>query len=400
MVPIMLSCSDALERILAAAQPLEAERCALAHAPGRVLACPVIAPRPIPARDTSAMDGYAVCCGELRGGGPWRLPVAGVSRSGHPAPRAKTQAACRIYTGAEVPHGYDAVIIQEQIERDGEHIHFANAPEPGQNVRPRGEDLGVGAVALDAGTRLGSAQLGLCAALEQHELLVARAPRVTLLCTGDELRAPGEAPREASIPESNSVALAELARRAGAQVQLAPLARDDKAILAQTLRDASRRCDLVVTVGGASVGDHDVVQSALRAAGGDIDFWKVRVKPGKPLMFAQLGSSLVLGLPGNPGSAWVTFAVFAMPLLRALQGDRQPTALPHRAVLLERLAHKPGRRGYVAATLHSHGVVPLGHQSSGSALALARANTLVIVEEYQGDLEPGTLVDLLPLEAL
>jgi molybdopterin molybdotransferase len=397
----MLSYDEALERVLASARLLGRERVELAEADGRVLAEPLVARAALPAFDYSAMDGYALFTGDLSGGGAWELPVRGESRAGDVSTDLEAGTARRIFTGAALPRGADGVVIQEEVERAGAIIRLSAKPSPWENVRRSGEDLRPGDVALAAGTRLGPHQLALAAALDRTELSVAARPRVAILSTGDELRAPGSAERPGAIPESNSIAIACLARRAGGSARVLPSARDDEALTVERVRAATGECDLLVTIGGVSVGDHDVVRSALIAAGAELDFWKVRIKPGKPLVFGRASRCLVLGLPGNPTSAQITFSLFGLPLLRALQGDRKTSPFARRMRLAKAIRQRPGRRGFYRARLVGQDLLePLANQASGAPTGMAWADALVIVPEDSPGFSEGDAVDALVLSDL
>ncbi len=391
----MLDFDEALARVLTSATPLGAERIPLWQASGRVLAHDVVAETPWPAFDHSAMDGYAVQSGDFSGEGPWTLPLVGESRTGHPHGSLEPRTTMRIFTGAALPPGADAVVMQENVEAAGALVRFSRAPRRDENVRRKGEDMQPGQVALAHGTRLTGFHLGLLAALDRAEILVSRRPRVTVLCTGDELRAPGSGGPPNSIPDSNGVALAALAEAAGASVVRAPLVQDEPQAMRDALAEALAASDLLLTVGGVSVGDHDVVRPALESLGVSIDFWKVRMKPGKPLVLARRERALVLGLPGNPVSAQVTFALFGMPLLRAMQGDGAPRAAMRRARLQHPLRQKPGRRGFHRAFVKADEVALLDNQASGAVTAMAWANALVVVPEEVSELGAGELVDVL-----
>ena len=400
----MLSFEDAQRRLLSLAPRLAAERVTVDDACGRVLAEEVCAPVAIPAFDHSSMDGYAVASGELEGPGPYSLEVRGESKTGASPPRLVPKTACRIFTGAELPPGADAVVMQEKVTRDGATATFAERPAPGKFVRKRGDDLAAGGIALTAGTRLSPAHLALAAMVDRAFLLVSRRPVVTILGTGDELRSPGSAARPGSIPESNGVALRAMARAAGAIAHVGPYVRDDRAATEAALEAALRTTDVLVTVGGVSVGDHDLVRPALEAIGVTIDFWKVAIKPGKPLAVGRRGDAIVLGLPGNPASAMVTFALFGVPLLRALAGDARPFPPPLTAKVSHAVAHEPGRRAFVRATLsRADGawmVTPLANQASGAAISMAQADALMCVPQDSPGLVAGTDVDVYPLAAL
>jgi molybdopterin molybdotransferase len=287
--------------------------------------------------------------------------------------------------------------MQENVDRAGSLARFRAKPDAGDHLRRAGEDLATGTLALGRGTLLGPLQLGLVAALDRAEIQVARRPRVTLVSTGDELRPPGSTARPATIPDSNGVAISGLARRAGAIVERQASVGDLLEATTARFRAALLGTDLLVTIGGVSVGDHDVVRPALEAAGVVLEFHKVAMKPGKPLTLGTHGETRVLGLPGNPVSAQVTFALFGVPLLRAMQGDARPLPrlLPVR--LGGPIRQKPGRRGFYAASLRGNLATPLASQSSGSTTSLALADVLVIVPEDLDGLPAGATAEALLL---
>jgi molybdopterin molybdotransferase len=397
MATELLAFEEARARLLDGVRPLSAERIALGSAAGRVLASNVIATSPLPPFDHSAMDGYAVATSDLPGEGPLRLAVEGESRAGGPAPDLAAGTACRIFTGAALPRGADAVVMQEHVTRDGHAIVLEARPLPRQQIRFAGEDMAVGAVALVSGTRLQPGGLALAAMFGRAELVVARRPRVTIVCTGDELLSEGEPASPFAIFESNSAALGALARQASADVRVAPIARDDAEGTQRAIEAALDGTDLLLTVGGVSVGDHDVVRPALERAGVKLDFWRVAIKPGKPLAVGRRGATYVLGLPGNPSSALVTFAVFGLPLLRALQGDRQALAPVVRARLGADRRRTPDRLELLRAALRvvDDRMVVQAHdnQASGAATSLAQSDGLAFVPPGDGPLAAGSVVD-------
>jgi molybdopterin molybdotransferase len=313
---------EALERILAIAAevgPLPAQRVALADAVGRALARPLTARGPLPPFAAATMDGYALGAADARRPGA-RLPVAFEVAAGHPATaRLPRGACCRIYTGAPVPRGADAVEMQERVTRDGQVAVFERAAMPGRFVRPAGDDLAAGTLALEAGTVLDAGAIGLAASLGHAWLPVRRRPLVAILPTGDEVVALGSRPRLGQIFESNAHALVAAVAEAGGLSRRLPIVRDDRTALRIAIRRA-RGADLLVTTGGVSVGERDLVRQALLAAGARLDFWRVAMRPGKPLVFGRLGRTLVFGLPGNPASALATFELYARPALRFLAG--------------------------------------------------------------------------------
>jgi molybdopterin molybdotransferase len=396
----MLDFFEARRRVLAAASPLEVERIALASALNRVLGEDLHAEMPLPPFDYSAMDGYAFCSNDLGASPPFQLPVLGESRAGSEPLALPTGAAFRIFTGAPIPTGADTVLIQENADSAGAELTFSVRPRRGENIRRQGEDLSLGAVGLRRGTRLGPFQLGLAAALDRNEIGVVKRPKVLILPTGDELRQPGSALRPAAIPESNGFALRALAALAGAEAELLPRLADDRAVAARSLRELFDACEVLVTVGGVSVGAHDVVRAALADAGAELEFWKVAIKPGKPFVFGHRGRTLILGLPGNPVSAQVTFALFGVPLLRALSAD-SACLPPTRSVrLAQPLSQKPGRLGLYRARLEGDLARLDANQASGSTLSLAEAEVLVLAPAEIGSFPAGSALDAIHLRDL
>jgi molybdopterin molybdotransferase len=402
----MLSFQDARARLLLLASDVRAgfERIAVDAAYARVLAEDVVSPRDIPSFDHSMMDGYAVRAADLADAShatPRRLTVVGEAKAGDVAGPLAVKASCRIFTGASIPSGADAVVMQEDVTRDGDHAVFPNAPRVGSFIRRRGEDLGEGCVAIARGTRLRPSHVALAATCDRAWLTVARRPVVTILATGDELRPPGTVPFPGSIPESNAVAIHAMATSAGAIARIAPIARDIPGETQRAISDALLGTDVLVTIGGASVGDHDLVRPCLEAAGVALDFWKVAMKPGKPLMVGRRGETLVLGLPGNPASAMITFALFGVPLLRRLQGDQAAVTFAVPARLTSPIHRSSGRVEFARATLaRDHGtltVTPLGNQASGAVTSLANADALICISADATSLDVGTMVDVLAI---
>ena len=404
----MLTFAEARSRLLeaVAAGKLPSERVLLEQALGRVLAEPLVAAQPMPPFSYSAMDGYALSSRDLAGPGPFRLEVRGESRTGRPATPLVPGTAAAISTGAEVPSGADTIVPRELVERTGETISLGEPGRPGQHIRRAGEDLEVGAVALAPGVRLGPSALGLAASLDATDLVVARRPRVTILCTGDELRAPGSAALPGKIPESVSPPLAALASLAGAVVRRLPPVGDEREATERAILAALADTDLLLTVGGVSVGDHDWVRPALEAQGVALDFWKVAIKPGKPLAFGRhtRGPAWVLGLPGNPASAVITFCLFGLPLLRALQGDRDPLPRLMSLPLAAPFTHKTGRLEFIRVRLETRNgalsALPLANQASGALTSLAWADGLALVPAEAETLGEGALVEVLRTQDL
>jgi molybdopterin molybdotransferase len=289
--------------------------------------------------------------------------------------------------------------MQEDVARDADRASFRAAPARGAHIRRAGEDLATGDVGLEVGTRLGAFQLALAASLDHPELVVAERPRVTIVCTGDELRAPGEPMRPGSIAESNAIGLRLLAEQAGATVSVAPLVGDDLGATRAAIERGLASSDLLITVGGVSVGDHDVVRPALEQAGVTLDFWKVAIKPGKPLALGQKGHVRVLSLPGNPASSMVTFALFGLPLLRTMQGDKKPLPGRLRARLGSRIARKPRRLEFVRSALTvtdgTLTVLPFANQASGAVTTMAWSDALAIVPADATQIAEGEMLDVL-----
>ncbi len=396
----MLDFEDARSRILQLAGALPSERVRIADALGRVLTQEVTAPRALPEADTSAMDGYALSTLDLPQVLPVRLPVSGESRAGVPHGPLEPKTACRIFTGALLPPGTDAVVLQEDVTRDGEFIEFSERPTSGQHVRPEASDLAAGAVALYPGIRLGAFHLGVLASMDLTEVAVTRKAKVSIVCTGDELRAPGSPHRLGTIPESNGTALAGMVTAAGGQPRVAEFVGDDRERTRRQLERALDEADLVLTVGGISVGDHDVVRDALVAAGATLQFYKVRIKPGKPLVCAQRGKTLVLGLPGNPVSSQLTFGLFGLPLLRKMHGQANVLPTTTWGTLRAPLSQRPGRMVFHRVRVEGDTVLPLPNQASGSIRSLAEANALAIVPADSSGLSAGERVELLQLDQM
>jgi molybdopterin molybdotransferase len=379
---------------------LSSELVPVAEADGRVLSEDLVSNVDLPPFDYSAMDGYAVSSADFGGAGPWQLEVSAEQRAGAQPEKLTAGTAARIFTGAALVDGADAVVMQEDTTRESNRVAFRSAPKPGANIRRRGEDLARGDVALTHGTRLNAFRVGLAAALDRAQVSVVRRPRVALLCTGDELRDAGSAARPGSIPDSNGPSLAALARRTGAEVVRLPRIADELEATRQALRAALAEHDVLLTVGGVSVGDHDVVKQALEAEGVVLDFWKVKIKPGKPLAFGRRGAAWVLGLPGNPVSAQLTLSLFGLPLLRALQGDAMPYPKPIRVRLAQGITQKPGRLGFYRARLDGDLAHIHKNQASGAPTSMAHADALVMVPAESEGLPAGADAPALRLDEL
>ena len=373
----LLPVEEAQARLLALASPLERVSVPLGDAMGRWLAEPLIAQRDQPWTDLSAMDGYAIRHADLPG--PWML--AGESSAGglHPEAQLATGQAIRIFTGAPLPLGADTVMVQEDVSADGTVIRLSGdgPAATGQHVRRRASDFAKGAPLLAGGSKIGPAQIGLAALAGNAGLIVHRQPRIAILSTGNELVSPGAPCPPGKLPASNGIMLDAMVRGAGGHMLFERLVPDDLAMLTTALQEASE-ADIIVTSGGASVGDHDLVRPALEAAGGQIDFWKIAMRPGKPLIVGRLGKAIVLGLPGNPVASMVTGGLFLLPLIRHLAGCPAPLPQSRRARLGAAMPEVGARTDFVRATLDEGLITPLGLQDSAAMHAAAQANALII----------------------
>ncbi len=375
----MIGFDEALALLGEVARPLDREAVALAAAHRRVLAAPVVAGLDAPATDTSAMDGYAVRDADVAVL-PARLRVIGESFAGRPFDGVVGAGECaRIFTGAAVPAGADRVIIQEIVRREDDVAVFGHALGGGRHIRPQGSDFRRGERMLEAGRRLDPRAMVAAAGADVAEVEVWTRPRVIVLGTGDELAPPGQAARTpGAIPESVSFGVAGMAADHGAEVIDRLRLPDDPATLEAAAAEALSRADLVVVTGGASVGEKDYARSMFAAAGLDLIFSKVAIKPGKPVWLGRAKGRLVLGLPGNPTSAMVTARLFLAPLLAGLAGEPPAAALAWRpAPLAGDLPACGDRQTFHRASWGEGGVVPVGNQDSSAQKALAAAEVLI-----------------------
>ena len=388
----LLPVEEAQARLLALRDPLPSEKIAFPECFGRYISDDIIAQRDQPAAPLSAMDGYAIRFDDLPG--PWT--VIGESAAGAAPDRSVgAREAMRIFTGAILPGGADTVIVQEDVAADGVMLSLnGGAPATrGRHIRARATDFAAGDCLLPAGTRLTPGAIAAAAMSGVDQLAVGRPPRVAILTTGDELVQAGRALTAGQIPDSNSPMLAAMLAGEPSDVSLPHHVRDDRAILARILKDLARRHDVIVTVGGASVGDHDHVRGALQDAGGKIDFWKIAMRPGKPLIAGTIGETVLLGLPGNPSSAFVTATLFLLPLVRHLAGARDPLPAIHQAPLATALDGGGGRRDFLRARLENGRLTPLIGQDSGMTLPLAATNALLIREIAAPPRAAGAMAD-------
>jgi molybdopterin molybdotransferase len=395
--------ADALAAILAGVEPMAEEMVALEDAYHRVLARDVAARRTQPPQAMSAMDGYAVRAADAAEVNA-RLKVIGEVAAGRPFDRALGAGeAARIFTGGVIPDGADAVVIQEDTVADGNSITITEAAATGRHVRPAGVDFREGDVLLKAGSRLTERDLSLAASMNYPELPVRRRPKLALLATGDELVMPGRTPGPGQIVYSNGYALRALARAEGADtVDLGVAADTMEATTSGIRRARDLGADILVTTGGASVGDHDLVKESLEAEHVKIAFWKIAMRPGKPMMHGRLGAMRVIGVPGNPVSSYVCTFLFVVPLIRALSGRKVIHNARESALLGRDVPANDQREDYLRARLEEHDdgtliAIPVNHQDSSLLANLAAAQALLIRAPFAPAAKAGSPCEILRL---
>ena len=401
----LMPVTEALAAVLAGAEPLPEEMAALDAAFHRVLARDVPALRTQPPEAMSAMDGYAVRAADASAAGT-RLKVIGEVAAGRPFGQTLgAREAVRIFTGGVIPDGADAVVIQEDTVADGGSVTVTEAARLGRHIRPAGIDFREGDVLLTGGIRLTDRDLSLAAGMNHPALPVRRRPRVALLATGDELVMPGTKPGHGQIVYSNGYALRALARHEGAEIIDLGIAADTmEATVAGIRRARDAGADILVTTGGASVGDHDLVKRSLEAEGVTMAFWKIAMRPGKPMMHGRLGAMRVIGLPGNPVSSYVCGFLFLVPLIRALSG-RSAVRHAHETALLGRdVGANDVREDYLRARLETRSdgaliAIPVDHQDSSLLGNLAAARALVVRPPFAPKALAGSVCDILRLPA-
>ena len=397
----LIPVDEARARILKGVKPLPPEDVKLEVALGRVLAKPLKAVRNQPPFDASAMDGYAVVGADLADA-PATLRLIGLSAAGHGFKGKLKRGDCvRIFTGAPVPRGADAVVIQENTEADGKSIRMLQPARPQQNIRFTGLDFRKGDALLPANLALGARDIGLAAAANAAKLAVRRRPVVAIIATGDELVLPGRAPRADQIVSSNSHALAAMAEHLGATVMNFGIVPDNLMATERAIARAAK-ADILVTTGGASVGDHDYVQEALKNSGVAIDFWKIAMRPGKPFMYGRKKRQHVLGLPGNPVSSLVCARLFLKPLIDALLGLPVGDDLVE-ARLGASMKENDSRQDYVRATLRespdgSRTVIPFAVQDSSMQRTFREAQALIVRPPFARVAGQGDVVKILRLD--
>lgn len=393
----MIEVAEAKRILLDQAQPLPVVEAELGDALGRVLADPALADRDLPAGDVSTMDGYALRSADALVPGS-RLRVAGEVRAGQPPPGEPLRGgeALRIFTGALVPPGADSVAMVERTSAIGaDAVEFLDTALPGQNIRRRGEDVRRGDQVVPAGSRIRAAEAAALAGVGATRVRVHRAPKVGIVSTGDELVGTSDIPLPHQVRNSNAAALAAQLAEMGIDANDFGVAPDDEAALRECLR-AGLAGDVLLVTGGVSAGRYDLVRDVLRSLGMDVLFHGVAVRPGKPLLAGRCGGCLVAGLPGNPVSAFTTFAVFIAPALRRLEGARVAEAPELTATLAEPLAAKPGRATYHLARVDAEAgrlvARPVRSQGSGDFVSLVRANAFIVTPAEAGALPVGAEV--------
>lgn len=396
----LLPVDEALARVLKDAAPLPEEWIPVADSDGRVLTRDLVAARSQPPDDVSSMDGYAVRAADL----PGRLRIIGEAAAGHSfAGTVEAGTAVRIFTGAPVPAGADMVVMQEDAERQGETVAIPLAGKPGRFIRRRGLDFAAGETGLTAGTPLNPRRLALAAAMNHATVPVHRRPRVAILSTGDELVEPGTAPAPGQIVSSNALAIAAIVRRAGGQPTHLGIAPDRLDATRARVREArSTGHDVLVTSGGASVGEYDLMREVVAAEGASLGFWKIAMRPGKPLLMADLGPMRLLGLPGNPVASFVCAMIFLVPLLRRLGGQPVSAEPGEEAVLGADLPANDQRADHLRAHLTVEGgrlvATPFEVQDSSMIRVLAESDALILRPPYAPAAAAGSTCRVLRLD--
>ncbi len=394
-----LTVEQAQQRMLAAVAPLTAyQQIPLRDALDRVLYHDVQSPMPVPSHDNSAMDGYALHSDDLPKDKPVSLPIVGTSWAGKPFHGELQAGQCiRIMTGAKIPSGVDTVVMQEQVERDGDHIRLSGQHKAGQNVRYVGEEIAVGDTVLSAGQHLKPADIGLLASLGIAEVRVFRRLRVAFFSSGDELRSLGEVLGEGDIYDSNRYSLHAMLTRLGIDIIDMGIIPDQRDAVRDAFRMAAANADALISSGGVSVGDADFIKQTLEEMG-EVNFWKVAMKPGHPLAFGTLGSTQFFGLPGNPVSAMVTFYQFVQPALQRMMGQTPQPPLRLQAICADRLQKKPGRlefqRGIVRHDSGALKVYLSGAQGSHRLTSMSRANCFIVLPQDSSGAAIGETVEV------
>ncbi len=403
-----LTVEQARQRIMAAVEPVAGvEKIALRSALGRILAEDVYSPIDVPAHTNSAVDGYALIQADLPADGAVSLRAIGTSWAGRPfSGRVRSGECVRIMTGAALPAGADTVAMQEHVQVENDAIRIGPGLQPGDNVRAAGEDLAQGQLALAQGKQILPPELGLLASLGMAEVAVRRRLRVAFFSTGDELRSIGQPLAEGEIYDSNRYTLHGMLTRLGVDILDMGVIRDDRDAIQRAFLEAAANADVIVTSGGVSVGEADYVKETLERLG-EIGFWQIAMKPGRPLAFGRVRDAIFFGLPGNPVSVMVTFYQFVEQALRRMMGqDRaRPAFATFKVRCVSRLHKRPGRTEFQRAILEADAAGELvvratGQQGSGILRSMSAANCFVILPRDSQSVEPGTLVDVQPFHGV
>lgn len=393
----LLPVADAQARLLALAEPLPEEQAPLAEAVGRWAARDIAALRDQPGFDLSAMDGYAIRYAERPG--PWTIVGESAAGAGFDRPLSSHEA-IRIFTGAPMPEGADSVLVQEEATREGDQLRMAGEGprKEGGNVRPRAVDFAAGTILVPTGAAITARHVGLAAIGGHGTLPVRRRARIALISTGDELVPPGAPLSGAQLPASNAAMLAALLAGRPAEVLDRGIVRDDLDAISEAFRAAASEADVIVTTGGVSVGDRDLVRPALERAGATLDFWRVAMRPGKPLLAGTLGGAIILGLPGNPVSSYVTARLFLLPLIARLGGASDPLPPSRLLPLGVDLPANGPRQDYLRARIEDGRAYAPDGQDSAAMVALAAADGLIVRPAHAPAARAGDSVEMLILD--
>ena len=404
--PDSLSAAEALARILEAVDPIQGlEKVELRSAINRVLGEDIRSAIDVPSHDNSAMDGYAVIGADIPESGTRELTVIGTIFAGKPLQHAVKSGTCaRIMTGGVMPGGADTVVIQERTEHNGDRVTIGNDTRPGDNVRCAGEDIRAGDTILHAGVRLTPADIGLIASLGTGEVMVTRKPRVAFFSTGDELQSIGETLAPGNVYDSNRYTLYGMLNRLGVEIIDMGVIRDVREDITAAFNQAASYADVIITSGGVSVGEADYIKEILGQLG-QVNFWKVAIKPGRPLAFGRLQNAYFFGLPGNPVSVMVTFYQFVQPALIKLMGNRYIEPLTTTARCTSKLKKRAGRVEYQRGILDRDEsgrlvVEKTGAQGSGILSSMSQANCFIILPMETEAIEPGMEVEVQPFFGL
>ncbi len=400
----MITVEQAQAHILASIPVLQAqERVSVWQAQGRILAQPVTAPLDVPPHRNSAMDGYALRHADLASA--TALSVIGTAFAGHPFAGSVQAGECvRIMTGAVVPDGADSVVMQENVQREGDSIRIASTLARGENVRHPGEDMRIGDNVLDSGRKLNAADLGLIASLGIGDVTVLRRPRIAFCSTGDELKSIGETLQPGDIYDSNRYTLYGLLQKLDVEIIDLGIVRDTPTAVEHAFTQAMELADMLITSGGVSVGEADYVTTTLKQLG-QVNFWKIAMKPGKPLTFGTLGNGFFFGLPGNPVSVMATFLLFVRPAILQMRGESIPLTPEYSAICDTPLAKAAGRKDYQRGicerdTSGQWRVSSTGGQGSHILRSMSQANCFIVLPQEWGNVAAGTMVSIIPFDGL